>query len=103
MTGPFHAIGVLRPNLRSTGFGQCDLARHTDLALRCNARRDPRPGLGATPVDPILFPGNGTTTNLDHFVVESPEPADLLQLDRQRRPADHRHDARGGRPAPAPP
>lgn len=26
MTGPFHAIGVLRPNLRSTGFGKCDLA-----------------------------------------------------------------------------
>ncbi len=27
MTGPFHAIGVLRPNLVSTGFGKCDLRR----------------------------------------------------------------------------
>ena len=25
MTGPFHAVGVLRPNLKTVGFGKCDL------------------------------------------------------------------------------
>src|SRR6185295_2806317 len=28
----------------------------------------------ARPNEPILFPGNGTTTNLDRFIVESPSP-----------------------------
>ena len=75
MTGPFHAIGVLRPNLRSSGFGHCDLGRHTDVAFRRNARRASAGSSSAPrPSNPILFPGNGTTTNLDRFVVESPNP-----------------------------
>ncbi|HEX2783334.1 MAG TPA: CAP domain-containing protein [Ilumatobacteraceae bacterium] len=74
MTGPFHAIGVLRPNLRSSGFGRCDL---TDTPTwHSGATLDVLRGLGSTPrpSNPILFPGDGTTTNLDHFVVESPNP-----------------------------
>ena len=97
MTGPFHAIGVLRPNLQSTGFGKCDRADtptwHSGATLDVHSR----PGLrDRAPPTPILFPGNGTTTNLDRFVVESPEPVDVLRMDRARRAADHRHDARGG-------
>ncbi|MEY2583367.1 MAG: hypothetical protein QOE09_3216 [Ilumatobacteraceae bacterium] len=74
MSGPFHAIGILRPNLRSTGFGKCDMA--STPTWHSGATLDVLRGLGSgpRPVDPIVFPGNGTTTNLDRFVVESPSP-----------------------------
>jgi hypothetical protein len=74
MSGPFHAIGVLRPNLRSTGFGKCDLA--STPTWHSGATLDVLRGLVSAPrpSGPILFPGNGTTTNLDRFVVESPSP-----------------------------
>jgi hypothetical protein len=77
MSGPFHAIGVLRPNLQSTGFGKCDLA--STPTWHSGATLDVIRGLGSAPrpADPILFPGNGTTTNLDRFVVESPSPMDF--------------------------
>jgi hypothetical protein len=74
MSGPFHAIGVLRPRLHSAGFGKCDLPGtptwHSAATLDVirGLANEPRPG------EPILFPGNGTTTNLDRFVVESPNP-----------------------------
>lgn len=75
LTGPFHAIGVLRHNLTQTGFGLCrnpatspyKSAATLDV-LRGLDRNKPRPSW------PIVFPGNGTTTNLDRFVAESPDP-----------------------------
>lgn len=75
MSGPFHAIGVIRPNLQSTGFGKCDLA-DTATSWHSGATLDVIRGLSSAPkpADPILFPGNGTTTNLDRFVTESPDP-----------------------------
>jgi hypothetical protein len=75
MTGPFHAIGVLRPNLRSTGFGKCDLP-DTPTTWHSGATLDVLRGLVSAPrpSSPILFPGDGATTNLDRFVVESPNP-----------------------------
>ena len=74
MSGPFHAIGILRPNLHSTGFGKCDLP--STPTWHSGATLDVLRGLGndPRPANPILFPGNGTTTNLDRFVVESPSP-----------------------------
>ena len=74
MSGPFHAIGVLRPNLQSTGFGKCDLA--DTPTWHSGATLDVIRGLGPSTYHPapILFPGNGTSTNLDRFVVESPSP-----------------------------
>jgi len=74
MTGPFHAVGVLRPNLQRVGFGKCDMS--TTLRWHSGATLDVLHGLGPTKTltQPILFPGNGTTTNLNRFVVESPDP-----------------------------
>ena len=74
MSGPFHAIGILRPNLHSTGFGKCDMA--STPTWHSGATLDVLHGLGndPRPANPILFPGNGSTTNLDRFVVESPSP-----------------------------
>ncbi len=77
MTGPFHAIGVLRPNLVSTGFGSCDLSNTP--TWHSGATLDVIRGLSSAPrpSTPILFPGNGTSTNLDRFIVESPNPLDF--------------------------
>ena len=74
MSGPFHAIGILRPNLHSTGFGKCD--NSSTPTWHSGATLDVIRGLGSDPrpVEPIVFPGNGTTTNLDRFIVESPSP-----------------------------
>ena len=74
MTGPFHAIGVLRPNLQSTGFGKCDLP--STPTWHSGATLDVLRGLGSAPrpAEPILFPGNGATTNLYRFITESPSP-----------------------------
>ena len=74
MSGPFHAIGILRHNLRTTGFGKCDIA--STPTWHSGATLDVIRGLVSAPrpSEPILFPGNGTTTNLDRFVVESPSP-----------------------------
>ena len=74
MTGPFHTIGVLRPNLQRVGFGKCD--NPATAPWRSAATLDVLRGLGTVPpqTTPILFPGDGTTTSLDKFVVESPDP-----------------------------
>ncbi|MEP7115659.1 MAG: CAP domain-containing protein, partial [Ilumatobacteraceae bacterium] len=76
MSGPFHAIGVLRPNLQSTGFGKCDLG--STPQWHSGATLDVLNGLVSEvrPADPILFPGNGSTTNLSRFIAESPSPLD---------------------------
>jgi hypothetical protein len=74
MTGPFHAIGVLRHNLRQVGYGQCD--NQNTSPWRSGATLDVLRGLTSAPrpANPILFPGNGTTTSLDAFVTEYPDP-----------------------------
>jgi hypothetical protein len=77
MTGPFHAIGVLRPNLAQVGFGKCD--NPSTSPWRSAATLDVLRGLTSQPrpATPILFPGNGTTTGLDAFIAESPNPLDF--------------------------
>lgn len=74
MTGPFHAIGVLRHNLQQVGFGKCDL--NGTPQWHSGATLNVLSGLGSAPrpSTPILFPGNGTTTNLNQFITESPNP-----------------------------
>ncbi len=94
MSGPFHAIGVLRPNLQSTGFGKCDLS--TTPVWHSGATLDVIRGLGNAPrpASPIVFPGNGTTTEPRPLRHRITEPADLLRLDRRCRAAADRDDAR---------
>ena len=93
MSGPFHAIGILRPNLHSTGFGKCDLPStptwHSGATLDVlrGLGNDPRP---ASP-DPVPRQRNHNEPRPLHRRVT--EPDDLLRLDRLCRPPDHRHDA----------
>lgn len=77
MTGPFHAIGVLRHNLRSVGFGACSDPNGTKW--KSGATLDVIRGLvpATRPTTPIVFPGNGMTTSLDRFVTETPNPLDF--------------------------
>ncbi|MBP8210757.1 MAG: hypothetical protein KAY11_14420 [Ilumatobacteraceae bacterium] len=77
MTGPFHAIGMLRPNLQRVGYGQCENAStarwHSGATLDILRGLGQRRSLSA----PILFPGNGTVTNLTKFIAESPNPVQM--------------------------
>jgi uncharacterized protein YkwD len=76
MTGPFHAIGILRHNLAVSGFGLCNQASAPtpwrsggtlDVVRGIDSSR-PRPGM------PITFPGNGATVPLNRFITEFPNP-----------------------------
>ena len=78
MTGPFHAIGILRHNLTTSGFGLC--ADAAGAAWKSGATLDVIRGLDSSrprPTAPIVFPGNGVTIPLDRFVTESPNPRDM--------------------------
>lgn len=75
MTGPFHAIGILRPTLARSAYGECEDAGAP--RWRSGATLDVLRGLDPSiprPADPIVFPGNGATVPLYRFVVESPDP-----------------------------
>lgn len=76
MTGPFHAIGILRHNLTATGFGGCvDPASPT--SWKSAGTLDVIRGINGAiprPSAPITFPGNGATIPLNRFVTESPNP-----------------------------
>ena len=78
MSGPFHAIGVLRPAWRQAGFGTCASPPNpTNTQWRSAATLDVVRGIdGAAPkpTSPVYFPGDGATTRLTRFIAESPDP-----------------------------
>ena len=79
MTGPFHAIGVLRHNLAIAGFGMCNQA-NTPTQWHSGATLDVIRGLDGSrtrPNRPIVFPGDAATVPLNAFVAESPNPVSL--------------------------
>lgn len=76
MTGPFHAIGILRHSLRTSGFGLC---ADTDTATNWHSggTLDVIRGIDNTvprPATPTLFPGDGATVPLNRFITEFPNP-----------------------------
>ena len=74
MTGPFHAIGILRPELQRVGFGKCDST--STPKWHSGATLDVLSGLGTDQPrsNAVVWPGPGSTTNLNKFVVETPDP-----------------------------
>ena len=75
MTGPFHAIGILRPQLTTSGFGIC--ADESASAWHSGATLDVLRGINhqvAGPTDATVFPGRNATVALSRFVTESPNP-----------------------------
>ena len=76
MSGPFHAIGLLRPNLQQVNYGECRLP--TTAKWHSAATLDVIHGLPSNPqTSTVLFPGPGTVTSLDRFIAESPNPVTL--------------------------
>ena len=76
MTGPFHAIGVLRHSLRTSGFGLC-AQEDTPTPWRSGGTLDVIRGIDHTatrPSTPIVFPGDGATVPLHSFITEFPNP-----------------------------
>ncbi len=78
MSAPFHAIGVLRPRLQSTGFGACASPPNPSWTQwKSSATLDVLRGVNwAAPRStiPVVFPGDGATTSLTRFIAESPDP-----------------------------
>lgn len=78
MTGPFHAIGILRPKLATSGFGIC--ADATTSPWHSGGTLDVLRGINQqipTPTTATVFPGRGATIALDRFITESPNPLDF--------------------------
>ncbi len=76
MTGPFHAIGILRHSLAQSGFGLC-AAESTPTPWRSGGTLDVIRGIDygrGRPSTPIVFPGNGATVPLHSFITEYPNP-----------------------------
>lgn len=66
LTAPFHAIGLLRPGLRRSAFGNDGLRAGLDTS---------RGVVGDRSTLPILFPGNGSTVSLSTYDGnENPDP-----------------------------
>jgi hypothetical protein len=76
MTGPFHAIGLLRSSFTRSGFGMCANASNTATPWRSAATLDVLRGInpGIQRTAPVVFPGNGATTSLTRFIAETPDP-----------------------------
>ncbi len=78
MSGPFHAIGLLRPSLQQAAYGMCASPPNPSATpwksaatldvVRGNNWSAPKPST------PTVFPGDGATTSLTRFVAESPDP-----------------------------
>ena len=78
MSGPFHAIGILRPSLQQAAYGMCASPPNPsntrwNSAATLDVVRGNNWG-AAQPTSPVVFPGNGATTSLTRFVAESPDP-----------------------------
>ncbi len=88
MSGPFHAIGVLRSSLQQAGFGMCASPPNpTATNWKSGATLDVIRGnnwSAAKPAAPVVFPGNGATTSLTRFVAESPDPRTFCGWSGQR-------------------
>jgi hypothetical protein len=77
MSGPFHAIGILRPKLATSGFGIC--ADGTTPTWHSGGTLDVLRGIDsqrANPTNATVFPGRNATLALDRFRTEFPNPLD---------------------------
>ena len=97
MSGPFHAIGILRPNLTQTSYGQCSSPPNpTATPWKSAATLDVIRGTssGSEAVDADRLPRQRCHHQPDPVRRRVARSAFVLRLDRtQRRTAAHRPDA----------
>jgi hypothetical protein len=72
MTGPYHAMGLLRAGLARGGYGTCTdgngyYHKGATFDVLSGYRRVNLP-------NPVVFPGQGSTTDLTSFISEDPNP-----------------------------
>ncbi|MGA8256282.1 MAG: hypothetical protein WB767_06865 [Nocardioides sp.] len=73
MAAPFHAIAMLRPELRRVGFSYDPATSFAGLdVIGGLSPRRARP-------EPILFPGHGAVTGLSRFAGENPDPIETCR------------------------
>lgn len=77
MTAPFHAIGILRPNLQWASYGRCEGSGPYWKSASAMNVLDGVDNTRLRPQTPVVWPGNGTTTNLTTFVREVPDPVGM--------------------------
>ena len=94
MTGPFHAIGILRHNLRTQRLRHVRVEQHPHaLALGGNARRAARTRQLPAAHDPDRVPGQRGDGARPLVRDRGTEPDDDVRMDRCRRRAADRDDA----------
>jgi hypothetical protein len=80
MTAPFHAVGLLRENLRTSGFGQAFNVNNGNyeqgVSVLSGLVRGPR-------TKNILFPGPNSKVRLNAFTGENPDPRESCGPDWQ--------------------
>ncbi len=88
IAAPFHAVGMLRTNLRSSGFGSCTNPPNSSiLGWKSAATLDVIRGFDQSaprPSAPVVFPGDGATTSLTRFRAEYPDPRTFCNWSGQR-------------------
>ncbi len=73
MAAPFHAMAMLRPELRRVGFAFDDTTSYAGLdVIGGLADRRAR-------TEPVLFPGHGSVTGLSRFAGENPDPIETCR------------------------
>ena len=74
MRAPFHAVGILDPKLRSTGFA---IYREADGGYQTGAGLDVLRGRSKVPAGvtfPVVWPGNGSSVPITTYLTEHPSP-----------------------------
>lgn len=78
MTGPFHAVGLLRPSLEEVALGICKQGDSSTM-WHSAATLDVISGIDSQLVqtEPVLFPGDQVTIDLHEFIIETPNPVEM--------------------------
>ena len=80
MQAPLHAIGLLRDNLKSTGYATAI----DDRNGRAHTGLDVINGLVGSRIKVITFPGDGAIVRLNKFTGESPDPRESCGKDWEK-------------------
>lgn len=74
LSGPYHALGLLRPGLRSVGVGRCDNETFPLWRSALTADLTDTDWSRQQVAAPVMFPGDGSTVSMNRFITEVPNP-----------------------------